>query len=171
MTSRPPKPKYEGELATPIEINRLSEFVREQFSREGREWEQKAFEVATAVEQGKKLSILARHYGLTLSSGLNPIDPEKLKLLLLRLAQDHVRGFKIALKIGAPEKISPTEEEFLIYHKINDLMSKRGLTAVGASHHVADHFPTKGRNKKVRSMESVRAIHKRVGQFFGQNKK
>ncbi len=153
-------------------MSRLSRVVRDQFGPKGQEWEQKAFEQAKSIVQEKKLSALASHYGLTLSSGLIPIAPEKLKLLLLRLAEDHVRGFKVAVKKGAPKKASATENEFKIYFKVSTLMSERGLSVHRACQIIATELSrAAGRNGKALKAEGVRSIYRRVGSMLGQSGK
>jgi hypothetical protein len=172
MASRSPKPDYKNELAEKIEIFRLGKLAREAIGTEGRKLEQKAFEAAKTAEQGKKIPSLARHYGVTLSSGLNPIDPEKLQLLLLRLAEDHVEGFQIKVSRKGPKKLSKTDEEIDIFVSVQTLMSERKIKVNKACELIAkQRAHTKRRNGEQWTKEGIRSIHRRFHQPRAQKKK
>jgi hypothetical protein len=168
MVSQRSKPKYKDGLSKRIKIERLKKHLRKILPPHLRELEQKIFEIRKVSEQEKKLGLLARHFGMSISYGLAPIDPQNLRILLLRLAEAHVNGFRASLEHGATQKPGPTKEEVEIFLKVEEISSKKTLSVNAACQHVARDFRTKGRGGKPRTAESVRLIYRRTKPFFSE---
>jgi hypothetical protein len=155
---------YKGSLEKPIEVFRLNEEVLKIFTPKFRQFWEDRFKLEKKTKQESKLFDLARHYGAT-RAGLDPIDYKK---LVLRLAEEHVRGFQIAEKQGRPPKKSFTREEWGVFNAVSEIMSKDNVTFHRACQLVEGRFVENLRsNGKQWTTESIRAVCKRINLNIG----
>lgn len=82
-----------------------------------------------ATQQVSKLSALFAHYGIEEKG-----NPAAWHLLVLKLAHDHVPGFQLAAKRGAPKRNEPLPKGV---PEIERLMHTRGISVSSASRLVA----------------------------------